>query len=84
MAFKVGRNDPCPCGSGRKYKQCCEGKTGRLGPLHWAAIVALALAAGLAVVLAVNILRGGDGAGARRCPPGQVWSDAHGHCHAPQ
>ena len=23
---KVGRNDPCPCGSGRKYKQCC-GKT---------------------------------------------------------
>ncbi len=23
---KVGRNDPCPCGSGRKYKQCCLGK----------------------------------------------------------
>ena len=20
---KLGRNDPCPCGSGRKYKQCC-------------------------------------------------------------
>ena len=20
---KVGRNDPCPCGSGRKFKQCC-------------------------------------------------------------
>ena len=20
---KVGRNDPCPCGSGKKYKQCC-------------------------------------------------------------
>lgn len=20
---KVGRNDPCPCGSGRKYKTCC-------------------------------------------------------------
>jgi uncharacterized protein YecA (UPF0149 family) len=19
----VGRNDPCPCGSGRKYKACC-------------------------------------------------------------
>ena len=19
---KVGRNDPCPCGSGKKYKQC--------------------------------------------------------------
>ena len=19
----VGRNDPCPCGSGKKYKKCC-------------------------------------------------------------
>ena len=26
-AAKVGRNDPCPCGSGKKYKNCC----GRLG-----------------------------------------------------
>jgi hypothetical protein len=23
----VGRNDPCPCGSGRKFKKCCLGKT---------------------------------------------------------
>jgi hypothetical protein len=22
-AEKVGRNDPCPCGSGKKFKQCC-------------------------------------------------------------
>ena len=22
-AEKVSRNDPCPCGSGRKYKKCC-------------------------------------------------------------
>jgi uncharacterized protein len=22
-AAKIGRNDPCPCGSGRKYKKCC-------------------------------------------------------------
>ena len=21
-----GRNDPCPCGSGKKYKRCCAGK----------------------------------------------------------
>lgn len=21
--MKVGRNDPCPCGSGKKYKKCC-------------------------------------------------------------
>jgi preprotein translocase subunit SecA len=25
---KVGRNDPCPCGSGKKYKKCCIGKKG--------------------------------------------------------
>jgi preprotein translocase subunit SecA len=23
VAAKVGRNDPCPCGSGKKYKKCC-------------------------------------------------------------
>jgi len=27
---KVGRNDPCPCGSGKKYKKCC----GASGSLH--------------------------------------------------
>ena len=23
---KIGRNDPCPCGSKRKFKKCCESK----------------------------------------------------------
>ncbi len=23
----IGRNDPCPCGSGKKYKKCCLTKT---------------------------------------------------------
>jgi len=23
QSSKVGRNDPCPCGSGKKYKRCC-------------------------------------------------------------
>jgi len=22
-ANKIGPNDPCPCGSGKKYKKCC-------------------------------------------------------------
>ncbi len=39
---KIGRNAPCPCGSGKKYKKCCSGKktfetktsvSGR--PYHW-------------------------------------------------
>ena len=24
QAKRIGRNDPCPCGSGKKYKKCCE------------------------------------------------------------
>ncbi len=23
MRKEIGRNDPCPCGSGKKYKKCC-------------------------------------------------------------
>ena len=23
IGSKIGRNDPCPCGSGKKYKKCC-------------------------------------------------------------
>jgi hypothetical protein len=26
---KVGRNDSCPCGSGKKFKKCCEEKIAR-------------------------------------------------------
>lgn len=29
MEKKISRNDPCPCGSGKKYKQCCIDK-----PIH--------------------------------------------------
>jgi len=29
-ARKVGRNDPCPCGSGLKFKHCCQAKQNRL------------------------------------------------------
>jgi tetratricopeptide (TPR) repeat protein len=28
MSRKIGRNNPCPCGSGKKYKRCCLGKKG--------------------------------------------------------
>jgi len=29
--MKIGRNDPCPCGSGKKYKKCCLNSSGTLG-----------------------------------------------------
>jgi SEC-C motif-containing protein len=28
VSEKIGRNEPCPCGSGRKYKKCCQLKPG--------------------------------------------------------
>ena len=31
VGVKVGRNDPCPCGSGKKFKHCCSGGA---SPLH--------------------------------------------------
>lgn len=33
---RTGRNDPCPCGSGKKHKHCCLGREGGLPPA-WAA-----------------------------------------------
>ncbi len=70
----VGRNDPCPCGSGRKYKQCCEAKASRMsrGQLVLLAIVTVILVGGL--VLAVTN-RDHEGR------PAGVWSEEHGHYH---
>jgi SEC-C motif len=78
---KVGRNDRCPCGSGKKYKNCCANKAGRMSPASWAAIVALAVAAGVLVFFLFNLSQGGPVVGDPACPPGQVWSPEHGHCH---
>lgn len=32
---KIGRNDPCHCGSGKKYKKCCLAKTSSVSDLTW-------------------------------------------------
>jgi hypothetical protein len=39
MNEKVGRNDPCPCGSGKKYKNCCLTKSVGGKPLKFKAKV---------------------------------------------
>lgn len=39
MTEKTGRNDPCPCGSGKKYKQCCWNKRLPLGKRKFKATV---------------------------------------------
>jgi len=33
--IKIGRNDPCPCGSGKKYKSCCLRKKQHSDPIPW-------------------------------------------------
>ena len=76
--MKVGRNDPCPCGSGKKYKACCLGKhgAGAAMPLRdklLIALVGLGLVAG-AVALVVNLV-------GRDQQPQRVWSEEHQHWH---
>ncbi len=78
MAKKPERNAPCHCGSGRKYKNCCQDndqahRSSKLG------IIGLVIAVVLAVVVAGMILMDRDSP--PDCPPGTVWSDAHQHCH---
>jgi hypothetical protein len=74
---KAGRNDLCPCGSGRKYKKCCASKqqTSRAGMLLVALLVA-ALAGGVYAA----IVGFGD-EGSATAAPGRVWSPEHGHYH---
>jgi SEC-C motif len=71
---KTGRNDPCPCGSGRKFKKCCEAKTpARRQSLVLMAVIGLALVGGLAA--AASSFRGGSSGSVR------VWDSGHGHYH---
>lgn len=39
MSDKPGRNDPCPCGSGKKYKSCCLGKAPSLKLKHKVSVI---------------------------------------------
>ena len=70
---KSGRNDLCPCGSGRKFKKCCDGKaaarSSRFLMIAVGAAVAAALVAGIASFTT-------DRASATR-----VWDPTHGHYH---
>jgi hypothetical protein len=59
---KVGRNDPCVCGSGKKYKKCCEGAPATERRL--AAISGVGQGAGLDLVIETS-----QGLAVRRIPP---------------
>lgn len=88
----TGRNEPCPCGSGLKYKNCCEGKR-RTSKGMLALLFVIAMIAGAGGMAA---FMGRDKPPAPRptpqnpqagrpqpgpAPPGKVWSVEHGHWH---
>ena len=72
---KPGRNDRCPCGSGRKYKKCCEAKTpgARSSRLLMIIVGASVIAA---IVIAMTSFTGTTTSSSVR-----IWSEAHGHYH---
>ncbi|MEX0662945.1 MAG: SEC-C metal-binding domain-containing protein [Balneolaceae bacterium] len=78
MANKPNRNDPCSCGSGKKYKNCCQNKddsqmSSKIG------IIAVAVAIVLGLIIVGMSISGGERSS--ECPPGTNWSSAHNHCH---
>ena len=81
MSSTIGRNDPCACGSGKKYKLCCQrdGRTPTTTQASKATMIVLGVVVlgGLVLIVISLFAAGGDGV----CPPGQTWSVAHGHCH---
>ena len=72
-ATKVGRNDPCPCGSGRKYKQCCGVKSESRS--HWGTYALIGVVVAIVGVIAYTFTTEGVGGGR------QVWDPDHGHYH---
>ena len=68
---RPGRNDACPCGSGKKFKHCCASKKNRMSP---ALIAVVVIGAILAVTLIISNVR-------RSSNSGMVWSAEHGHYH---
>jgi hypothetical protein len=74
---KAGRNDPCPCGSGEKYKRCCEKKARGAGPGGAITLIVLVGVLIVAIVVAItSITQDPAPTGSRR-----VWSPEHGHYH---
>ncbi len=77
-AEKIGRNDPCPCGSGLKFKRCCETKRQqRRSRVMLVVVVGVAIGALLIGIASFTSER----APAR---PRRVWSPEHGHYHTVQ
>ncbi|MEP0548720.1 MAG: SEC-C metal-binding domain-containing protein [Rhodothermales bacterium] len=79
--MNAGRNEPCPCGSGKKHKHCCAGKTPWYKEAKWTgALVALVLLGGL-FLAGIAFTDAGDDDSDGSAVPGRVWSEEHQHWH---
>jgi len=74
MTRAAGRNDRCPCGSGRKHKHCCAKKTGGTSVTQRIvfSLVAIVLIGGLVLAFSTR---------EHRAQPSGVWSAEHNHYH---
>lgn len=91
--MRVGRNETCPCGSGKKFKVCCEGKHTRgMSPglillfVVIGAIAAVGLYASFRsepkpAPLPAPVASTPRPQPAGAAPKGKVWSVEHGHWH---
>ena len=73
---KLGRNDPCRCGSGQKYKKCCEGKDRTGGTRSTFMLIAVGGAVLAAIAAGITSFTSERATGVT-----QVWSAEHGHYH---
>lgn len=74
--MKVGRNDPCPCGSGKKHKQCCL-KSKQDMSLQSKIILSLGgVILIVCLILLISSIRNFGGE-----PVNRVWSEEHQHWH---
>lgn len=74
---RAGRNDLCPCGSGRKFKRCCATKGSRN---RLSLIMLITVGGAIVGAILLGVLSLGDDAAAGP-GPGRVWSAEHGHWH---
>ena len=70
----VGRNDPCTCGSGLKYKRCCALKPARASMASRIVISLIGLMLLVGAVFALSSLRNSDSEG---LTPVRVWHGDH-------
>jgi hypothetical protein len=76
--LKAGRNDSCPCGSGKKHKKCCGAKSDRRSPVATAAAI---LVGGMVLAAVVFGFSAYGREGSATPAPGRTWSPEHGHWH---